>query len=583
MRVLDGQRIGFAIRATSRFGIERASPSAAHGDDHRTGRGHPHCRHAAGDGRLDIYQPGLEDRRSRTVAPSRWRWSRPLDRSTRASRTPQDELQRRGGHDGHRDDARRAGVVPRELLRRDDKRGRDTERRAADRLSRRGRTAPSRARPGEHRHARRATGHREARREALPHAEDPGRARPVDAMSLLGGSPRSSRPTTSSRAARCSREGRERVARTSADDRRRRASQGWTPHAPFDGEGSPRRRGPSSTGVLRGYLTNLKTARKLSTAPTGNARRGSYASPSRIDRRTSTSKPARTTRVRSSAVSTSSRGNFAPQPAHHRSGVGEFSLGATGTYLERVRRCTRCRASRRGQSDALLSSISGVGTDLTFGSGGHRQPHAGHRRTVGGWDMMSWQSLLHDDPVPWLLEKGDPAVRAAHLAARPRRGPRDSEFREASSARCRAHHSRRFFVSRSRTGAGRARICTGRNSIHALVEPLARRIRRRPGRSARSARGATSARRPRLSRPRRNERVFDQTTAPRASLEPRPIRLARRLRHRRATRATGAAPGPRLEEIRRGVLINGDQPCAWGYARLVWGLAALPERRARVK
>jgi len=23
--------------------------------------------------------------------------------------------------------------------------------------------------------------------------------------------------------------------------------------------------------------------------------------------------------------------------------------------------------------------------------------------------------------------------------------------------------------------------------------------------------------------------------------------------------------------------INGDQPCAWGYARLVWGLAALPE------
>ena len=21
---------------------------------------------------------------------------------------------------------------------------------------------------------------------------------------------------------------------------------------------------------------------------------------------------------------------------------------------------------------------------------------------------MSWQSLLHDDPVPWLLERGDP-------------------------------------------------------------------------------------------------------------------------------------------------------------------------------
>src|SRR6185437_8243050 len=35
-------------------------------------------------------------------------------------------------------------------------------------------------------------------------------------------------------------------------------------------------------GVLRGYLTNVKTARKMSSPPTGNARRGSYASPSRI-------------------------------------------------------------------------------------------------------------------------------------------------------------------------------------------------------------------------------------------------------------------------------------------------------------
>ena len=45
--------------------------------------------------------------------------------------------------------------------------------------------------------------------------------------------------------------------------------------------------------------------------------------------------------------------------------------------------------------------------------------------------MMSWQSLLHDDPVPWLLEKGDPAVRASTLRHLLDRGPRDGELREA--------------------------------------------------------------------------------------------------------------------------------------------------------
>ena len=29
--------------------------------------------------------------------------------------------------------------------------------------------------------------------------------------------------------------------------------------------------------------------------------------------------------------------------------------------------------------------------------------------------MDSWRSLLHDDPVPWLLERRDPAVRALTL------------------------------------------------------------------------------------------------------------------------------------------------------------------------
>src|SRR5437773_10872461 len=53
--------------------------------------------------------------------------------------------------------------------------------------------------------------------------------------------------------------------------------------APFDGEGvATTTRTLIESGVLRGYLTSLKTARKLGNDPTGNARRGGYGSPARI-------------------------------------------------------------------------------------------------------------------------------------------------------------------------------------------------------------------------------------------------------------------------------------------------------------
>ncbi|HVH50616.1 MAG TPA: hypothetical protein VM690_00595, partial [Gaiellaceae bacterium] len=52
--------------------------------------------------------------------------------------------------------------------------------------------------------------------------------------------------------------------------------------------------------------------------------------------------------------------------------------------------------------------------------------------------------------------------------------------------------------------------------------------------------------------------------------------------------AAGFGTDPRLEPLVQRLIrdakkfdsacwINGDQPCAWGYARLVWGLSALPE------
>src|SRR5713226_1984728 len=53
--------------------------------------------------------------------------------------------------------------------------------------------------------------------------------------------------------------------------------------APFDGEGVvTTTRTLIERGVLRGYLTSLKTARKMRIDPTGNARRGGYGSLSRI-------------------------------------------------------------------------------------------------------------------------------------------------------------------------------------------------------------------------------------------------------------------------------------------------------------
>ena len=52
--------------------------------------------------------------------------------------------------------------------------------------------------------------------------------------------------------------------------------------------------------------------------------------------------------------------------------------------------------------------------------------------------------------------------------------------------------------------------------------------------------------------------------------------------------AAGYGTDPRIEPLVQRLVrdskkfdaacwINGDQPCAWGYARLIWGLAALPE------
>src|SRR5439155_18478178 len=60
-----------------------------------------------------------------------------------------------------------------------------------------------------------------------------------------------------------------------------------------------------------------------------------------------------------------------------------------------------------------------------------RQPHVGHLRAVRRRGLMSWRALLKGDPVPWLLERSDPAVRAQTLRSLLDRSPRDPELRDA--------------------------------------------------------------------------------------------------------------------------------------------------------
>jgi PmbA protein len=158
------------------------------------------------------------------------------------------------------------------------------------------------------------------------------------------------------------------------DDARRR---GGLRSAPFDGEGvATTTRILVERGVLRGYLVNLKTARKLDSTPMGNARRGSYASPSRIGPsnfyvEAGSDDPGGLVRGLDRALAVTSLLNL-----HTIDPVsGEFSLGATGTYLEKGAPTYPVQGiTIAGNLTHLLASISGVGTDLTFGASGIGSP-----------------------------------------------------------------------------------------------------------------------------------------------------------------------------------------------------------------
>ncbi|TME65565.1 MAG: TldD/PmbA family protein [Chloroflexi bacterium] len=147
--------------------------------------------------------------------------------------------------------------------------------------------------------------------------------------------------------------------------------------APFDGEGvATTTRVLIEGGTLRGYLTSLKTARKLGLDATGNARRGGYGSPARvgtsnlfIDAGVDDTDAAVRGLDRALAV-TSLLNLHTIDPVS-----GEFSLGATGNYLERGERIHPVQGiTIAGNLTDLLNAVVGVGSDLVFGPGGLGSP-----------------------------------------------------------------------------------------------------------------------------------------------------------------------------------------------------------------
>ncbi len=161
---------------------------------------------------------------------------------------------------------------------------------------------------------------------------------------------------------------------TLRDDGRR---VGGRATVPWDGEGTPTRDLVLvDKGVLRGYLHSIKTANRMGIQRTGNARRGSYAGTphagiSNLFIAAGASPAAELARSAKRALAITSLLNL-----HTVDPIsGEFSLGATATYLERgVPQYPVKGVTIAGSLIQLLGQIAAVGEDLRFGPGGIGSP-----------------------------------------------------------------------------------------------------------------------------------------------------------------------------------------------------------------
>ena len=186
--------------------------------------------------------------------------------------------------------------------------------------------------------------------------------------------------------------------------------------------------------------------------------------------------------------------------------------------------------------------------------------------------------LLRGDPMPWLLERRDPAVRANALRSLLDRGPRDPELREAQA---RAMSAPPISTILKKQGAD------GRWTGESMYTPKY------------------------VASHWQNLLLVEYGVD---STDPRVRRGARKILEDLSTNPTGMGwvmeadhgmscftgnvvryvslagfgTDPRLEPLVERLVrdsrkfdaacaINDESPCAWGYARLIWGLAALPE------
>jgi len=196
--------------------------------------------------------------------------------------------------------------------------------------------------------------------------------------------------------------------------------------------------------------------------------------------------------------------------------------------------------------------------------------------------MSSWRSLLKADPIPWLLERSDPAVRALTLRHLLDRGPRDAELREARQDAMSSPPISTILKGQRPEGAWpgpdlkqwNASKYKGTHWSNLLLveygaDPNDPRVRR-------GARWILDA----LGDPKASDLdwIFGRDHGV-SCFTGSVVRYVA---------AAGYGTDPRLEPLLQRLVgeskkydaacyINGDQPCAWGYARLVWGLAALPE------
>jgi hypothetical protein len=195
---------------------------------------------------------------------------------------------------------------------------------------------------------------------------------------------------------------------------------------------------------------------------------------------------------------------------------------------------------------------------------------------------MSWRALLKGDPVPWLLERSDPAVRALTLRHLLDRGPRDAELREARRDAMSSPPISTILKGQRPEGAWpgpdlkqwNASKYKGTHWSNLLLveygaDPNDPRVRR-------GARWILDA----LGDHKASglDWIFGRDHGV-SCFTGSVVRYVA---------AAGYGADERLEPLVQRLVreskkydaacyINGDQPCAWGYARLVWGLAALPE------